>query len=597
MIHAIEVDLSGRGLLFPRAGVGMVVAQPFLDLTAHEPFTCTVGSKQSQLDAIKATLQVSREATHGADKTQFTVFPECSIPGLDGIAIIDSAVAAAVWPSGTVVIGGIDGLTREQFIALAQAPSTHLDVVNNSLDRLQAHEWVNCSITWIKFPNGAVERWLQPKIAPAWVERDFHYQSMFQGRSVFVFKGLFDNQASWYRFCSLLCFDWVAEVEGKRVWQWVAKSLGEVALAAQADISLSWVFVVQCNPQPSHPSFLSQVEGFFDQTIQSNVLRNNACLVMANTAGRPKPGRVTKFGSSSVVHSAHAIFTKPDCSPTYGNGGPRQRASNQLGQLRDALFRENGACIHSFFQTNPASLVPGAAGKNYAIARAAVYPLDDDIDPRTPSALVPACTKWINDDLDDGAKSLAMRYPAETLSIQAAGAHTTLVTALRGIEPPAAEKAIRMACPTCGKTADDWDTVESKALEHVLQTLTVLGVAKTQPTVHGQPTHATITIGERTLEMVAIRADTHESCSTHLKNHPPVSRRPLIVVSRDEDNTEWPKRLQSFLDTSSDNSEEKKYADPTSAVCYVGYCTILNAFRHAQTEDQLSGELDVVFNA
>ena len=597
MIHIVEVNLAARDLVFPHAGVGMVVAQPFVEFTEHEPFTCTPATKQRQLDAVAATLRVSRAAAHGAAKTHFTVFPECSIPGPEGVALVGDAVAAEAWPSGTVVIGGVDGLTREQFTSLAQAEGTHLNVEHNGLDRIQDHEWINCCITWIKFPDGIVERWLQPKIAPAWVERNVQYQSMFQGKSVFVFKGMFDNNASPYQFCSLLCFDWVADVNGQRVWRWVVTNLGQKALAAQAETSLSWVFVIQCNPQPSHASFLSQIEGFFDQTVQANVRRDRACLVMANTAGNIQPGRVTEYGGTSVLHSASALFTKPDCSPTYCNGGPKQRASDQLGQLRDALFREGGACIHSFFQTNPASLVPGAAGKTYAISRPFVYPLGGKPDRRTPSAIVPACIKWLNDDLDDDAKGLAAKFPHQALTAQAAAAHSTSVEALRGIEPQAAENTIQLACPTFGRTADEWGTSESKALEHVVQTLTVLHVANALDSVHGQPSHATMTLAEKTMDVVAIHADSHEACAKHLKNFPPLSRRPVVMVSRDEENTDWPEPLQSFLNTPSENQGEVNITDPTGNVRYVGYRTLMDAFRSAQTEEELNGVLNVILTA
>ncbi len=596
MVHIAEVDLRERGLQFPHAGVGMVVAQPFLEFTEHEPFTCTPASKQRQLDAITATLQVSRVAGHGAAKTHFTIFPEYSIPGPEGVELIDNAIAAADWPVGTVVIGGVDGLTREQFTVLAEAHGTHLDDVHNGLGRIQAHEWVNCCITWIKFPDRTVERWLQPKIAAAWVERDVQYQSMFQGRSVFVFKGMFDNNLSPYQFCSLLCFDWVADVDGLRVWKWVVTTLGQKALAAQLETSLSWLFVVQSNPQPSHASFLAQIDGFFDQTIQANVLRDRACLVMANTAGSAKPGRVLKYGGTSVLHSASAQFTNPHCYPTYGNGGPKQRTSGQLGPLRDALFREGGACIHSFFQTNPASLVLGAAGKTYAISRPFVYPLDGHEDRRTPSAMVPACIKWLNDDLDD-TKGLAAKFPQVSLSTPAASAHAVSVEALRRIEPTAAENTVRLACPSSGTTADEWDTSESAALEHVVQTLTIFDVAKALGEIRGQPSHAAVTFGETTMDVVAIRANSHDACAEHLKNYAPLSRRPVVMVSRDAENTDWPKSLQSFLNTPSENRDEVNITDPTGSVCYVGYRTLLDAFRSATTEEELTGALNAILTA
>ena len=43
MIDVVAVSLAERGVVFPSTGVGMVVAQPFLDLTP-EPFVCTQAS-------------------------------------------------------------------------------------------------------------------------------------------------------------------------------------------------------------------------------------------------------------------------------------------------------------------------------------------------------------------------------------------------------------------------------------------------------------------------------------------------------------------------------------------------------------------------
>jgi hypothetical protein len=598
MIRTIEVDLGVRGIEFPNTGVGMVVAQPFVELTQVEPFRCAPASTQTQLGVIARTLEVSRARTHGAEKTHFTVFPEYCIPGLEGISAINAELAAPAWPTGTIVIGGVDGLDRQQYSELAQLPGTHIDIDINGPAQIQGNEWVNCSVTWIKFSDGSVERWVQPKITPAFDEVDTTCQSMFKGRSVFVFKARFENNLT-NRFCTLVCFDWIGIDGDKRIWEWVAKYLGDQATSIGADSSLlTWVFVVQYNKQPSHATFLSQIELFFDQTIQPNVIRNNACLVMVNAAGKAQPGRVSQFGSSSVLHSSLAPFNKPKCSPTYGNGGVRQRGSNQLGQVKDALFREGGACIHSFLQRNPTSVVPGAAGRPLiALDRPHVHSLDGVVAPRVPGTIVPASVKWINDGLDD-VSSLAVRHPEATLAPNAQMAHLESVTQLRVVEPTAVENAVSLACPTnLKKVPDDWDTFESQSVEHILHTLAVFGAANAVPTISGIEVHATINLGEKELDVIAVRAHSHEESASHIEQNPPASRRPIVVVSRDDDNIEWPRRFQSFLRTpsvNSDGEEEFKVTDPTSQIKYVGYWSILNAFRFAQTPDQLSGNLDAV---
>lgn len=167
MIEVITIDLTQRGVTLPSDRVGMVIAQPYLTLTSEEPYCCTAATKAGQMDVLSKTLAVSRAAQHGAPKTHFTIFPEYSVPGLDGIALIDMALNAQDWPPGTIVIGGTDALSKEDFGTLAASPNTHLDTERNGLDRIAAGEWINCGITWVKAADGTVERWLQPKLSRA----------------------------------------------------------------------------------------------------------------------------------------------------------------------------------------------------------------------------------------------------------------------------------------------------------------------------------------------------------------------------------------------------------------------------------------------
>ena len=67
---------------------------------------------------------MARAASHGAPKTHFTLFPEYSIPGLEGIAFVHAAISAPDWQNGTIVIGGADALSKPDFATLAGAPNT-----------------------------------------------------------------------------------------------------------------------------------------------------------------------------------------------------------------------------------------------------------------------------------------------------------------------------------------------------------------------------------------------------------------------------------------------------------------------------------------
>ena len=195
---------------------------------------------------------------------------------------------------------------------------------------------------------------------------------MFKGSSVFAFKGLRDNGTQ-YHFSTLVCFDWIATLHGQMAWRWVLDALGQQV--APNELSLSWFFVIQCNDKPSHDAFLTEVSKFFDENSYPNVRRDRACLVFANSAGKIVPGPANAYGSTSLIFSQQAQFDQAPCHSTFSDGGRRFRSSTLLSAYKDVFLRERGACIHSFVQINPGSLVAGAAGRRLAIEKAFVFPL------------------------------------------------------------------------------------------------------------------------------------------------------------------------------------------------------------------------------
>lgn len=590
MIHIETVDLSARGIVLPTDRVGMVIGQPYLSLSANEPYRCTLEARPRQLQMLSDTLRVARDALHGLQKTHFTVFPEYSIPGVEGIAAVQNALAEANWPNGTIVIGGVDALSKDQFAALAAEPNTHFDAAHNGLARIAPTDWINCGITWVKAADGQIERWLQPKIFPAWPEQNVSYQDMFHGRSIFAFSGLFDNYTH-YRFCSLVCFDWIANVAGQRVWRWVLNHFQEQAIAVNGELSLSWVFVIQHNPKPSHDSFLTEVVEFFDQTVVPTVRRERACLVFANSAGKTVPGRTTHYGASSLIFSGQALFTKPKCHSTFSNGGQRFRSSTLLEPHFDVLFRESGACIHSFSQVNPGSLAAGAAGKTIAVQDPYVFPLAEQVDPRTPSAPVPASVKWLNDELDTLA-SLGKWYPEVPLASAANAIHDQTVTALRVIPAQSVTHAVNMATDSPSREPDAWEKPEVEAVENLVHTLDIVSLGFGPANLAADPAHATVAMNGKAVDLLAIRGPSHESCLKHSKNFLPLPRRQMLLVSRDRDNNPWRKEFGSFLSTQAAQlGGEPDITDPASGLLHLGYRRLLDIFQQSATPDQVRGAI------
>src|SRR5437016_14569711 len=103
VVYVQEVDLTRFDVRLPAGLIGMVVMQPFLDLT-DEPFRWQPARRVEQIAAIEHALGIARSADHGAEKTHFTVIPEYSIPGLDNVARMETVLRDPSWPAGTIVI-------------------------------------------------------------------------------------------------------------------------------------------------------------------------------------------------------------------------------------------------------------------------------------------------------------------------------------------------------------------------------------------------------------------------------------------------------------------------------------------------------------
>jgi hypothetical protein len=351
------------------------------------------------------------------------------------------------------------------------------------------------------------------------------------------------------------------------------------------------LFIIQRNKKPSHNTFLAGVSSFFNQTEFPNALRDRACLVFANTAGRAVPGRAAEFGGCSLVLSPQSLFHQPTCAPTFSNGGPRFRdGSTLLSGYKDIFFRERGACIHSFAQINPGSLIAGPAGRSFAVENAHVFSTSGAPEPRAPGTAVPASVKWLNDELDD-VPSLSATYPTAPLATEADGSHQRNITALRGICSESATKAIKLAATDSkARHEDDWNHIEAAAVRHLVHTLDILGVGFPTLTLSPVPPHATAWIDDKAVDVLAIRGATHEACIEHSKELSLNPQHQLLLISRDADNTRWHQKFGSFLQVQMPAlGEEPKITDPTSCRLHLGYQNLFEIFAHAATGADIEG--------
>jgi hypothetical protein len=100
----------------------MIFLQPFIQFQTPlgEPFKWNPLAVPNQIETIRQTLEIAKGATP-TDKATFTIFPEYSVPGIEGYQIIDAIVNSAQWPAETIVCAGIDGLSYDDFRLLCNS--------------------------------------------------------------------------------------------------------------------------------------------------------------------------------------------------------------------------------------------------------------------------------------------------------------------------------------------------------------------------------------------------------------------------------------------------------------------------------------------
>ncbi len=81
-----EIDLN---ITIPEDGLCMTYMQPFVELTATEPYRWQQNKKNQQLERISRLMNIAKRFD-GNGKTHFTVLPEYSIPGLDGVEMLEA---------------------------------------------------------------------------------------------------------------------------------------------------------------------------------------------------------------------------------------------------------------------------------------------------------------------------------------------------------------------------------------------------------------------------------------------------------------------------------------------------------------------------
>ena len=592
MIDVVFEDLPASSISLPADHVRITMCQPYLPDAAfgpEEPYRLVEDVRPGQLDAIRSTLDTVSKDAERSFISHFTVFPEYSIPSGEGVALVDKSLRSDAWPSSTVVIGGIDGLTKDQYASLVGEENTRVDMARNGPDKVRANQWVNCAIVWMKYADGQVYRWIQPKLSPAWEERDVYCDQLFQGRSIFLFRGIRSDDSS-FALCTLVCYDWIAEEGSLTAYERVLRHAHQEA-GVHSHSPLTWVFVIQRNPKPSHSSFLQSTLDFFDQSKYPKADRLGACVIFANSAGNARPGRCGEFGTSALVHSRKGYFSDLSCPSTYSNDSAKFRDGSEAlagSACHDVVFRERGACVHVFEQINPRSLAVAAGGRSPAIRADSVHPIVGDQEPRAPSGPVAAAIKWMHDTLDGLPEDLAGYN--EDLAERLCESRAVIVAGLRVLTARDCTVAMELGVPNASSNADAWTKVESEALEHIVDSLAILGMQAKVTEIGRRSAHALVDHGGTEVEILAVVGESHDACREHANKAQTDGRGPpVVLVSKDRRNSRWNAAFGSILEprTTCDFSRNDRITDPPGVAAQIGFQDLFSIYQGASAAEEI----------
>jgi hypothetical protein len=584
MLQVVPVNLN---VTLPSDWITMVAMQPHIHLTTPEPFKWPDDKKEEQIAGIRRTLEIAREK-----QAHFTLFPEYSIPGLEGIDAINGIIADGSWPNNTIVIGGVDGLNKAEYEYLCQQPNIECPD-NNKHNCVGQSEWINCSVTWVKDDNGTIKMYIQPKICPAWPEKNINWATMFCGKAISVFEAKYNNGAP-FLFVSIICFDWIGKINDRtKVVDNFMETFNNICETRK---DLHWIFILQENDEPNHVLFIQKTSEFLTQrTNYAKINRSKSAIVFVNNSGRTMNGSTDiNRALTSCVFPGDICFNIEGSPPTYSFASEKFRGTT-INRCKDTVFREQRPCIHLFKIRIAEFLDITQISRCHPIEYAEVHPLIEDmISPCFPGQPVPASVKWINDKLD-AIQSLANRYNQASLQHLATLSHNNTVAKLRQLPADKQQNNIHYATAYHGNdknwtNVDRWNGNESDSLEHLLHAITICGITDNAIDLANSKLHARITIDAKPYEVIAIKGHGHDDCARHfIKECHTKINHPILLISRDIDNNEFTQRFAQNITKGNPpvGVTDIKFANQAYGVIQKGYRELLDVFKSSEDESHL----------
>ncbi len=571
MLKIIEVPLS---ISLPVANIGMVAMQPYFEFQKNSDRYCWKDDKKSeQIDHLIKTIEIAKITRHhNCEKTHFTLFPEYSIPGLDGINRLQGALNDSTWPCGTLVIGGVDGLSKAEYGLLCSENMTQVHEENKA-EKVSNTEWVNCCVIWEKASDGSIKKWIQPKLVASFPEMQGACTNMFCGKSVYIFKGKFDNNTDCY-FLPLICFDWIGQINSISGIKAVLSAINaEWERTGRKEIN--FIFVIQNNEKPNYQDFLGNAKDYFeDAASYSSIGRDNSVIMFANTAGGILPGKYNTYGCSSLICSPNAPYEIRSCPPTFAIKTRNIRNVNGLGRCKDAIFRENGACVYSFGFSAPSFVNRGVSGRRLIVSKATMHPIDGPSDdPRLPGDMVAASVKWINDQVDSISPLLQHRS-SSPIRNDIKNSHDELSEEVRKKSDEILRKNIEKTICNYDlwidrdngiHDVDSWNDNVRKGLETIMHSCSTIKACK-ELEIFTPTSHAVLKIGSNVIDIIIVSGgENPEKCAKYGRDFLKGGARYSIIITRDiADSSYLPETVSSILEITEKITERgPRITDPS----------------------------------
>jgi hypothetical protein len=599
MIKINEIKLN---VTVPETGLCISQMHPFVKLVSSEPYKWQQDKKNKQLDRITRFMNIAKQFD-GNGKSHFTLLPEYSIPGIDGINRVNRFLLDYSWPSETIVMGGVDGLSKNEYAILCNNAISCVSP-DNASDQIADEKWVNCCITWVKESNGNLKRYIQPKISPSWPERNVNYREMFCGRSVNLFTIKFSNGTD-CKFLTLICFDWIGVINGtgNGIFE-ILNHINQKWQVSDSTKDINLIFILQRNAKPNHRNFLGNARNFFeDRNTNPFIGRDHSVLLFINTAGKDKPGKTNEYGYSSLIASHLSPYDDKKCCPlSFSSDTKKLRNSDYLERCKEALFRENGACFH-LFKFRPPRFISGNPGNRCLfLDEAKIYSIDDGIDdPRVPDGPVAASVKWVNDEIDI-IKPITFYAPNNPINYEVNQSHKKVSKEIRKASGECLCRYIQYSfCKyehykkdPIIHFVDKWDKEEKEGLQTIIYTLSIIGTCNTI-NISKAIAHAIMNIGTNVVDIIVVHGgDTPEECFEYGKKFLNRLSRYAIIVTKDIHDRSVDKKINRTIFYNQEPVSEKgpNITNPDDRFIHCGYENIKKCCFSAKSVGDLKERID-----